>query len=221
MLKLTSLNLTGCRFYLPLKQQHTPCLNIQRIGSTPGISIVLWNRNELMDYQPQTGFRYLRAFQLFDDFLTDMYQKESVRMTQSVSKTRGWVVTFAGTGINLALGVLYTWSVIKAAIPAEWGWTAAQKSDPYALACFVFAIAMIPAGRLQDKIGPRWVATIGGAAVALGFGLQQCGYGPLENPEGHRDVRRSRAGQPPDRSGPRHDQRGNRVRGGEDHRCCP
>ena len=89
-------------------------------------------------------------------------------MTQSITSNKGWRVTFAGTGINLALGVLYTWSVIKAAIPVEWGWTAAQKSDPYAVACFVFAIAMIPAGRLQDKIGPRWVATIGGAAVALG-----------------------------------------------------
>jgi OFA family oxalate/formate antiporter-like MFS transporter len=89
-------------------------------------------------------------------------------MNQSISNRKGWQVTFAGTGINLALGVLYTWSVIKAAIPMEWGWTAAQKSDPYAVACFVFAIAMIPAGRLQDKIGPRWVATIGGFAVALG-----------------------------------------------------
>ena len=89
-------------------------------------------------------------------------------MTHSVAKNKGWLVTFAGTGINLALGVLYTWSVIKAAIPAEWGWTAAQKSDPYAIACFVFAVTMIPAGRLQDRIGPRWVATIGGVAVALG-----------------------------------------------------
>ena len=89
-------------------------------------------------------------------------------MTNSKTVNKGWRVTFAGTGINLALGVLYTWSVIKAAIPVDWGWTAAQKSDPYALACFVFAIAMIPAGRLQDKIGPRWVATIGGAMVALG-----------------------------------------------------
>lgn len=89
-------------------------------------------------------------------------------MTQTASNRKGWQVTFAGTGINLALGVLYTWSVIKAAIPMEWGWTAAQKSDPYAVACFVFAIAMIPAGRLQDKIGPRWVATIGGFTVALG-----------------------------------------------------
>lgn len=89
-------------------------------------------------------------------------------MNISSPKNRGWRVTFAGTGINLALGVLYTWSVIKAAIPGDWEWTAAQKSDPYALACFVFAIAMIPAGRLQDKIGPRRVATIGGAMVALG-----------------------------------------------------
>ena len=89
-------------------------------------------------------------------------------MTHSDLSKKGWRVTFAGTGINLALGVLYTWSVIKAAIPMEWGWTAAQKTDPYALACFVFALAMIPAGRLQDKIGPRWVATIGGVMVALG-----------------------------------------------------
>ena len=81
---------------------------------------------------------------------------------------KGWRVTLAGTGINLALGVLYTWSVIKAAIPDDWGWTAAQKSDPYAIAIFVFALAMIPAGRLQDKIGPRKVASIGGVMVALG-----------------------------------------------------
>ena len=89
-------------------------------------------------------------------------------MKQTTSNRKGWQVTFAGMGINLALGVLYTWSIIKAAIPMDWGWTASQKSDPYELACFVFAIAMIPAGRLQDKIGPRWVATIGGFTVALG-----------------------------------------------------
>jgi nitrate/nitrite transporter NarK len=89
-------------------------------------------------------------------------------MNHSATANKGWRVTFAGTGINLALGVLYTWSIIKAAIPVEWGWTAAQKSDPYALACFVFALAMIPAGRLQDRIGPRWVATIGGVMVAVG-----------------------------------------------------
>lgn len=93
---------------------------------------------------------------------------------------RGWIVTAAGLGINLALGVLYTWSVIKSAIPESWGWSAAQKSDPYAVACFVFAIAMIFAGRLQDRIGPRWVATIGGVLTGLGCliaGLMGSSYG--------------------------------------------
>jgi MFS family permease len=84
------------------------------------------------------------------------------------AKNIGWRVALAGTGINLALGILYTWSVIKGAIPDSWGWDAAQKSDPYAVACFVFALAMIPAGRLQDRIGPRWVATIGGILTGMG-----------------------------------------------------
>ncbi|MBN1343493.1 MAG: OFA family MFS transporter [Phycisphaerae bacterium] len=80
----------------------------------------------------------------------------------------GWRVTFAGTGINLALGVLYTWSVISAAIPDSWGWNQADKALPYSVACFVFALAMILAGRLQDRFGPAIVASIGGVLVGLG-----------------------------------------------------
>jgi hypothetical protein len=32
------------------------------------------------------------------------------------TKNRGWQVTLAGLGINLALGILYTWSIFKLAI---------------------------------------------------------------------------------------------------------
>ena len=84
-------------------------------------------------------------------------------------KSHGWTVTFAGMGVNLALGILYAWSVIKGGIPDSWGWNNADKALPYSVACLVFALAMIPAGRLQDKIGPRWVATLGGVFVGLGF----------------------------------------------------
>jgi OFA family oxalate/formate antiporter-like MFS transporter len=84
-------------------------------------------------------------------------------------KNYGWRVTFAGMGINLALGILYTWSVISKGIPAEWGWTEAQRSMPYMFACLIFALMMVPAGRMQDKIGPRIVATIGGILVGIGF----------------------------------------------------
>jgi len=81
----------------------------------------------------------------------------------------GWRVTFAVMGINLALGILYTWSVISKGIPVEWGWTEADKSLPYAVACLIFCLIMVPAGRMQDKIGPRKVATLGGLLVGLGM----------------------------------------------------
>ena len=83
--------------------------------------------------------------------------------------SRGWSVTFSGMGINLALGILYAWSVIKGGVPDSWGWSNADKALPYSIACLAFALAMVPAGRLQDKIGPRWVATLGGLFVGVGF----------------------------------------------------
>ena len=84
-------------------------------------------------------------------------------------KNRGWRVVMAALGINLALGILYTWSVISKGIPPEWNWTEAHKALPYAFACLTFSIIMVPAGIMQDKIGPRLVATIGGVLVGAGM----------------------------------------------------
>lgn len=94
-------------------------------------------------------------------------------MTRSVS-LRAWVVTLAGLGINLALGVLYSWSVIaktltKPLAEGGWGWTSGAASLPYAIACGVFAVAMVFAGRAQDRFGPRIVATIGGTLCGVGM----------------------------------------------------
>ena len=88
--------------------------------------------------------------------------------------TRGWVVVFAGLGINLALGVLYSWSVIakvlsKSAAEGGWGWSAGQASLPYAVCVGVFALSMVFAGRAQDRLGPRLVASVGGALCGLGL----------------------------------------------------
>jgi len=87
------------------------------------------------------------------------------------SKNHGWLVVFSGLGINLALGVLYTWSMFKAAIEKEFGWKGDQLNDPYALCCLVFAFAMILAGRCQDKFGPRLTASLGGLLVGAGMVL--------------------------------------------------
>jgi MFS family permease len=82
---------------------------------------------------------------------------------------RGWVVTFAGLGINLALGVLYAWSMFKDAITKEFGWQGSQLNDPYTTCCLVFAAAMVFAGRCQDKLGPRVTATLGGLLIGAGM----------------------------------------------------
>jgi MFS family permease len=97
-------------------------------------------------------------------------------MSQSV-KQKGWSVVLAGTGINLALGVLYTWSIFKGAIsdsikqggPGAFQWDLVSINDPYAVCCLVFAFSMILAGRCQDRFGPRFTAMIGGLLVGAGF----------------------------------------------------
>ncbi len=90
--------------------------------------------------------------------------------TGVTEKNLGWRVTFAGLGINLALGVLYSWSILRGGmVKAEWGWTAFQMSLPYSIACLVFCVVMVPAGLMQDKLSPRLTATIGGILVGIGM----------------------------------------------------
>jgi len=78
-------------------------------------------------------------------------------MSSSV-KNKGWLVTFSGTGINLALGILYTWSIFKGAIESTikaggegaFNWDLASTNTPYSVCCIVFAFVMILAGKCQD-----------------------------------------------------------------------
>lgn len=100
--------------------------------------------------------------------MTDLAAQQT-DLAHSPAASRGWIVTFAGTGINLALGILYAWSVFKAAIAKDFGWDPTKLNDPYALCCLVFAFAMILAGRCQDKLGPRVTAFIGGLLVSAGL----------------------------------------------------
>jgi len=89
---------------------------------------------------------------------------------------QGATVVLAGLGINLVLGLLYTYSLFKEAISASikahdgrFTWDLASLNDPYAVCCLVLAFTMILAGRLQDKLGPRITAVIGGILTGLGL----------------------------------------------------
>lgn len=93
------------------------------------------------------------------------------------TKNKGNIVTLAGLSINLALGILYAWSVFKEAIlqsikaggEGSFSWDVASLNDPYATCILTFAFSMIIAGRIQDKRGPSFTAKIGGILVGAGF----------------------------------------------------
>lgn len=97
-------------------------------------------------------------------------------MSQEI-KNRGWMVTLSGTGINLALGILYTWSIFKDAIEKSilsggtdgFEWNISSLNDPYAICCLAFAFSMILAGKMQDKFGPRITSFLGGILVGIGL----------------------------------------------------
>jgi MFS transporter, OFA family, oxalate/formate antiporter len=93
----------------------------------------------------------------------------STEITFSVSIYRGWVVTIAAALTGLLFGILYIWSIVRAGIPVSWGWSKADMALPYSAMCAFFAITMIPAGRLQDRFGPRIAILLGGLLAGLGL----------------------------------------------------
>jgi len=93
--------------------------------------------------------------------------------TRSIQKTAKTVL-IACALFNFSLGVLYAWSVLASrfATPVAnggWGWDAAQTSLPFSLAVACFAVSMLIGGRVQDKMGPRWVMMVGGLLCGLGL----------------------------------------------------
>ena len=103
------------------------------------------------------------------------------QQNQSVP-AQAWVTVFAGFAINLCLGILYAWSIWKSALVnvdmagqqmtgINAGWTYlnnAQAATPFSLCVIMFALTMIPGGRIQDRISPRFGATLGGLTLAVG-----------------------------------------------------
>jgi OFA family oxalate/formate antiporter-like MFS transporter len=96
---------------------------------------------------------------------------------------KAWKVVFCGTAINLCLGILYAWSVwtkqlisvpkagqlITSGPAAGWTYlTNAQAATPFSLCVIIFALLMIPGGRIQDKLGPKVGAITGGLFLAIG-----------------------------------------------------
>ena len=81
-----------------------------------------------------------------------------------------WWVVFGAILIQVSLGAIYIYSVFKPALKERFPeWSDTDLALPAQIVLAFFAISMIFAGRIQDKLGPRLIATIGG--ILLGVGL--------------------------------------------------
>lgn len=105
-----------------------------------------------------------------DETAANTFCKEE-KMTVQENKVpgRAWVVTFAGTAINLCLGILYAWSVWAKALTdvknagnvmtgINEGWTFltnAEAATPFSLCVIIFALFMIPEGASRINSDPR------------------------------------------------------------------
>lgn len=78
-------------------------------------------------------------------------------------------ILVAGFCINLCMGILYAWSVFKKALVVDLGWSNADASLPYTVAIITFALSLLVAGILQDRMGPRRVLILGTVMVGLGM----------------------------------------------------
>ena len=82
---------------------------------------------------------------------------------------RAFKILIAGVFINLCVGVLYAWSVISRALVNQEGWTNAEAGLPYTIGVVTFALGVLIAGNLQDRMGPRNLVISGVVMVGLGM----------------------------------------------------
>jgi MFS transporter, OFA family, oxalate/formate antiporter len=81
-----------------------------------------------------------------------------------------WLVVIGALIIQVSLGAVYIWSVFQTPLKAVFPtWSEANVTLPAQIVLAAFAAAVIFGGRIQDKLGPRRVATAGGFILGLGL----------------------------------------------------
>src|ERR1700736_4873175 len=82
-----------------------------------------------------------------------------------------WVIAIAGVFFQVALGAVYAWSVFRAPLAKQFGWSISQITLTFTICIFVLGIAAFLGGLWLNRQGPRIVAVTGGALYGLGVFL--------------------------------------------------
>jgi OFA family oxalate/formate antiporter-like MFS transporter len=82
-----------------------------------------------------------------------------------------WVIAIAGVFFQIALGAVYAWSVFRAPLAKQFGWSISEITLTFTISIFVLGFAAFFGGLWLNRKGPRIVALTGGALYGLGVFL--------------------------------------------------
>jgi MFS transporter, OFA family, oxalate/formate antiporter len=94
-----------------------------------------------------------------------------VKSLREESGPSGWPVLLGGGLVNVAMGTYYAWSVFVPALEREFGWNRTQTSFVPTIDMVMLACMFVVAGTIQNRVGPRLVAAIGGLLFSVGLFL--------------------------------------------------
>lgn len=87
------------------------------------------------------------------------------------SLTVRWLYLAAGVIALLFAGIIYGWSILKAPLAADFGWTADQLALNFTLTMCFFCLGGMAGGVLAKRIGARLSLILAGVLSCLGFFL--------------------------------------------------
>lgn len=82
-----------------------------------------------------------------------------------------WVIAIAGIFMQVALGAVYAWSVFRAPLVEQFGWSISEVTLTFTISIFMLGIAAFFGGLWLNRQGPRLVALVGGALYGVGVFL--------------------------------------------------
>jgi len=129
-----------------------------------------------MERTVNTSSRRRKAFsaeQIAGDVISDTLSGGCHMSDQKIGNRN--LVILGALIVQLCLGSIYAWSFFQTALnggtppSGVYQWPSLYSQLPFAAGLASFALFMIFAGRWQDRVGPRKVATVGGVLLGAGY----------------------------------------------------
>src|SRR5256885_12397643 len=86
-------------------------------------------------------------------------------------KANRWAMAAAGVVLQIALGAVYAWSVFRAPLAEQFGWSISEVTLTFTISIFVLGFAAFFGGLWLNRKGPRIVAVTGGFLYGAGVFL--------------------------------------------------